>query len=97
MEARWSHIGALGGFGRLWKDFGRLWGDKEKEGRQTQEERRKQNQKEIYIYKLPINRSSGRYFYLDLDVLLLFYSILFNWGFGPRRAGKMILRSGASF
>ena len=59
MEARWSHIGALGGFGRLWKDFGRLWGDKEKEGRKTQEERRKQNQKEIYIYKLPINRSSG--------------------------------------
>jgi len=45
--------------GRLRKDFGRLWGDKEKEGRQTQEERRKQNQKEIYIYKLPINRSSG--------------------------------------
>ena len=52
MEARWSHISALGGFGRL-------WGDKEKEGRKTQEERRKQNQKEIYIYKLPINRSSG--------------------------------------
>ena len=67
MEARWSHIGALGGFGRLWKDFGRLWGDKEKEGRKTQEERRKQQeerartkaneeQKKIYIYKLPINR-----------------------------------------
>ena len=45
MEPRWSHIGALGAFGGLWRDFGRLGGDfGSQDGANTTEARREKEE-----------------------------------------------------